>query len=193
MIVAFEASVPSTNNHMWADKKIRGTPSPSIICPVCGQRIDYYAINPNYLPPRSYNDLSRCFDGDFLVSPRFRDFIESQGLTGIGFQQIQRSRRYFVLKCTNILELVPPDTLHKKEFCEHCKQYKSVWGLNTIDEPVKLFFRGVSAPIPQGIYLTDLKAGYGPLFGPLLLFGVDTWQSILSQKFKGIYGTAIHN
>jgi hypothetical protein len=178
---------------MWANKKTRGNPSPGVLCPACDQRIDYFAVNPNYKPPSSKTDLCRCYDGDFLVSPLLREFLASLNLTGISFQDIPKSRRYYVLKCTNILELIPPLTLQKEEHCSHCNQYKSVWGLKTLDEPIRLAFKGVVAPIREGIYLTDLRAGYGPLFGPLLVFGVETWEKIKAQKFKGAYAKAIHN
>jgi hypothetical protein len=193
MIIAYKSCQPDNGTHMWANKKIRGIPPTGVICPACDQRIDYYAVNPNYKPPRSYNDLCRCYDGDFLVSPPLREFLESLNLAGVYFQDIPKSRRYFVSKCTNILQLIPPPTLQLEDYCKHCRQYKSVWGIKTIDDPVKLWFKDVVCPIREGIYLTDLRAGYGPLFGPLLLFGVETWGKIKAQKFKGTYGKAIHN
>ena len=193
MIIAFVGFAPSTENHMWADKETRGNPPPGVICPYCDQRIDYYAVNPNYKPPRSYYDLCRCYDGDFLVSPRLHEFLESLNLAGVSFQDIPKSGRYFVLKCTNILQLIPPSTLQREEYCKYCKQYKSVWGINTIDEPVKFWFKDVTLPILEGMYLTDLRSGYGPVFGPKLIIGVDTWGKITSQKFKGANAKAIYN
>lgn len=194
MIIAYKSCQPDNGTHMWASKKTRGAPPPGTICPLCNQRIDYFAINPNYMPPNSKNDLSRCLDGDFLVSPLLKEFLESMNLTGISFQQIKRSKRYFVLKCLNELQLIPPSTLVMSKYCEACKQYQSVGGINWIDEPIKFWFRGVCAPIRDGIYLTDLKTGGGPfLFGSDLIFGVDTWEKIKAQKFKGAYARAIHN
>jgi hypothetical protein len=182
MIVAYIAWPPDNNTYMWADPKTRGNPPPGIICPTCGMRTDWNVINPNYRPPRSYYDLSRAYDGDILVSPRLRQYLEEQQVPGLCFVQIPASRRYFILQCTDVLRLVRPATLHLEEYCAACKQYKSVWGT----QPETARFEGVNAPIRSGMYFTDLRVGYFPQMGPLLIVGVDTWRGMAAQGFKGL-------
>jgi hypothetical protein len=180
MILAYIAWPPDDGTHMWADPKTRGTPPPGVICEVCDQRIDYNAVNPNYKAPRSYYDLSRAFDGDFLVSPKLRSYLEDQALSGLRFVDIPSSRRYFILQCANVLELVRPATLELEEYCGACGQYKSVAGI--MQEEIE----GVRQPIREGIYFSDLKVGYGPQMGPELIVGVDTWHGMVARKFKGL-------
>ena len=193
MIIAYKASPPENCGHMWADPKTRGTPPPGVTCPACDQRIDYTAINPNYKPPRSYYDLCATYDGDFLVSARLRDYLERRNLTGVAFLALPSSRRYFVLQCINLLELVRPPTFRMEEYCEVCKQYKSVYGINLISDPVRIRFENINSSIREGIYLSDLKMGYGPSKGPLLFVGVETWQGMVNERFKGIYARPIVN
>lgn len=190
MTLAYTAWPADNHTHMWADPKTRGNPPPGVICPVCDMRMDRTAINPKYEPPRSYYDLSRAFDGDILVSPRLKEFLERQELTGLRFVEIPSSRRCFILQCTIGLVYIRPPTARMEEYCPACKQHKSIWG----NKPECAHFAGVHAPIHEGVFFTDIKAGYYPQMGSLLIVGVDTWRSMVEQGFKGLSnGAAITN
>lgn len=180
MIIAYNAWPPENGTYMWASKRLYGTPPPEVICPVCGVRTDWSAINPNYRPPRSYYDLSCSYDGDFLVSPRLRDLLESRNLSGLRFVPIPASRRYFILQSTKVVTLVRPVTARMEEYCAMCKQFKSVYGF--FEEQLE----GIKEPIREGIFFSDLRVGYFPNMGPELIFGVDTWQAMLAAKLKGL-------
>ncbi len=183
-LMGYTVWAPDNGTHMWADPKTRGTPPPGVLCDACGQRIDYHAINPNYKPPRSYYDLCRAYDGDLFVSPRLREWLEAQSLEGLRFVELPKSERYFVLQTTNILTYIPAPTTKREEFCAVCRQHKSVWG----NQPETARYENVPDPIQRGIYFSDIKVGYGPQMGPLLIVGIDTWQNMLAQNFKGLNG-----
>lgn len=190
MIIAYIAWPPDNGTYMWADPKTRGNPPPGVLCEKCGQRIDYGAVNPKYKPPRNYYDLSNTFDGDFLVSPPLRCYLQEQKLLGITFSEIRSSRRYFILNCMNVLRLIRPATSRLEEYCAVCKQYRSVWGNN----PETAHYEGVHGPIHEGIFISDLRVGYYPQMGPMLIVGIDTWRGMLAKKFKGLgNGEAITN
>src|SRR5687768_11880674 len=121
MIMGYIAWPPDNHTYMWADKD--DIPA-GIICPYCTQRLDFSLVNPNYRPPRSYYDLSSCYDGDYLVSPGLRDFWMGRGLVGLSFKEIPKSSRYFVLQCSNVLKYTPGSGLHLEERCPHCAQYR---------------------------------------------------------------------
>lgn len=182
MIIAYIAWPPDNDTYMWDDPKTRGVPPPGVICTVCGQRIDYNAINPNYRPPRSYYDLSSVYDGDILVSPKLRSFLEERKLPGLRFVEIPSSKRYFFLQTSNVLKLIPPSSAKREEFCSACNQHRSVWG----NQPNRARYEGVEEPIRTGVFFSDIKVGYYPQMGPLLIIGVDTWQAMLAAKFKGL-------
>jgi hypothetical protein len=182
MIIGYIAWPPDNDTYMWADPKTRGGPPEGVLCAACEQRIDYEAINPRYKPPRSYYDLSRCYDGDVLVSPPLRTHLEQRGIEGVGFDAIPSSRRYFILRCARVLRLIPTPATKREEFCEVCKQYRSVWGAT----PEGPYFEGVAAPIQEGAFFSDIRVGYYPQMGPLLIFGVDTWRSMVAGRFKGL-------
>ncbi len=182
MIIGFLAWPPDNGTYMWAsDDEARVNPPKGVICGVCGQRIDYTAVNPKYAPPRSYYDLSRCYDGDVLVSPKLRTYLEECRLQDIKFVNLASCQRYFVLQCERVLKFIPPATAKREEYCAACKQYRSVWG----NVPERAQFEGVDRPMQEGLFFTDLKVGYYPQMGPLLIAGVRTWQELLAQKFKG--------
>ena len=169
---------------MWANPKTRGSLPPGVLCDVCGHRIDYNAINPNYKPPRSYYDLCAVYDGDFLVSPRMREWLEAQHLSGLRFVELASSRRYFVLQSLNIVKLVRTPSLKLEEFCSACRQYKSVWGTSRDGDS----FEGMAKPLRYGICFSDIRVGAGPNMRPLMILGVETWQAMSAQKFKGTIG-----
>ncbi len=175
---------PDNGTHMWADPKTRGTPPPGVLCDACGQRIDYHAINPNYKPPRSYYDLCRAYDGDLFVSPRLREWLEAQSLEGLRFVELPKSERYFVLQTTNILKVVRSASYRWEEPCSVCRQFKSVWGTPAGGDR----YEDVIEPLHRGVYSSDVKFGYGPQMGPLLIVGIETWQNMLAQNFKGLNG-----
>lgn len=180
MIVAYIAWPPDNGTYMWADPKTRGTPPPGVSCEVCGQRIDYDAVNPNYKSPRSHYDLCRTYDGSFLVSASLFEYFQKQNLQGVSFSEIPHSKRYFVLHCKNFLKLVRPPTFRMKEFCERCQQFRSVYGISRGQ------FQDVVEPIRKGLFCSDVPIGYWPQMGHELIVGVDTWKCMLEQGFKGL-------
>ena len=182
MIIAYIAWPPDNDTYMWADPKTRGNPPAGVICETCGQRIDYTAINPNYKPPRSYYDLSRPYDGDFLVSPRLRDYLVGQNLPGLRFCPLARSNRYLILQPQNMLRIARGPSLRFEEYCSACRQYRSVYGI----DGEKLHFLDISEPIRFGIFITDLRGGYYPQMDHLLIVGTETWNGMLREKFRGM-------
>jgi ribosomal protein L33 len=180
MIIAYIAWPLDNDTAMWAHTKKTGEPPPGVVCSACKVRTDWEAINPRYTPPRSYYDLSRCYDGDILVSPRLREYLERQQLPGLKFVELPASRRYFVLQCENVLKLARPSTLRMEEYCPVCKQHRSVWGIKSGQ------LAGVDEPIRHGLYFSDSRVGYYPQMGPELIVGVETWQGMVKERFKGL-------
>lgn len=182
MIIGYNAWPAENKTHMWADPKIRGTPPAGVLCDACGQRIDYHAINPHYKPPRTYYDLCRTYDGDFLISVQLQDWLKAQTLSGLTFGTLKSSERYVVLQSSNILRVVRSVAYKFEEYCSVCQQHKSVWGSPTGGDR----FQGINEPLQRGIYFSDIRFGYGPQMGPLMVVGVETWAGMLAQKFKGL-------
>lgn len=89
-----------------------------------------------------------------------------------------------MLQTTNILTYIPAPTAKREEFCALCQQHKSVWG----NQPETARYENVHEPIQRGIYFSDIKVGFGPQMGPLLIVRIETWQNMLAQKFKGLNG-----
>jgi hypothetical protein len=181
MTIAFIVWPPDTDTYMWADKT-PADPTDGLLCPTCGQPHDHSAINPEYKPPRTYYDVCRTYDGYYLISPRLRSFFERQRLSGLLFLPLRNSTRYSVLKCTNILEIIRPATSKMEEQCPRCGQCKSVWG-NT---PEKAHYKGVDAPLRHGLFFSDIRVGYYPQMGPMLIAGTETWRNMVAQGFKGL-------
>lgn len=182
MNLAYTTFSADNGTHMWADTRKTGDPLPGIICEACGMRRDWNAVNPKYKPPRSYYDVSRCFDGDYLISPKLREYLESQNLPGLRFVPLPSSERFYILQTELVLKLEKSPKIRMEEFCGVCNQYKSVWGTDEIR------LMDIHSPVPKGIYFTDLRIGYYPQMGPKLIVGIETWEGMVAQRFKGLGG-----
>jgi hypothetical protein len=193
MIIAIHAGPPDAKISMWLYRKLYGDPPPGILCPAGGGRLDFTTMNPKFKAPRSYFDLLRTYDGDFLVSVKLREYLENSGLVGLKFLSIPSTRRFSVMLVSNVLKLSPLPTLRREEYCEVCREYRSVYGVKFVNDTWHHGFQGVDEPIPCGLYFSDLRFGFGSRMGPILIVGLDTWADLKAQEFKGIDGFPIDN
>jgi hypothetical protein len=196
MIIAQHLAPPDAKTTMWSSRRQYGEPPPGIFCPACGRRIDYTTMNPRFKAPRSYFDLMRTYDGDYLVSPKLREYLEQTLPAGLTFLPIPSTRRFFALINANVVAMDPLPRLKKEQFCEVCREYRSVFSGFTFDNDHDLYLfglKGIPTPVRRGLYVTDLRFGEDSRMWQPLVVGLDTWAELKAQGFKGIDGFPIDN
>jgi hypothetical protein len=196
MIIAQHLAPPDAKTTMWSSRRQYGEPPPGIFCPACGGRIDFTTMNPRFKAPRSYFDLMATYDGDYLVSPKLREYLEQTLPAGLTFLPIPSTRRFFALINANVVAMDPLPRLKKEKFCEVCQEYRSVFGGFTIDRKNDLYLfglKGIQEPIRRGLYVTDLRFGEDSRMEQCWVVGLDTWAELKAQGFKGIDGFPIDN
>jgi len=148
-------------------------------CPTCGRKTDPDYVNPKFKAKRRSWDISATYDGYLLVSRRFREFCEKQGWAGMTFVPLPADNDFFVLRVSNVL---PFDAQRRKtrfeDPCPTCGAFYNVIGATPV------YLRGVTEPIRQGFFRSDLEFASGPEQHPLTLVGIDTADTLLKQRFR---------
>jgi hypothetical protein len=161
-------------------------------CRACGSRRDLLATNPRYaFPRRSKLDVSTTYDGQLIVSSRFKEWVDRAGLEGAVFHPFQDDPRHFHLLSDRVL---PFDTAARGTrfigaICGECGQAAEVIG----SDPTLL---RVSGPIERGFARTDTVFGSYGAKHPLILVDVGTGKRLEAAKMRGLdlspaYGTLL--
>lgn len=192
MIIAYRFCIYDDGSHMLGPDTYRpprtagfhdwrfgkdGVPH-AATCPTCGRKTDSEYVNPNFKAKRRTWDISATYDGYHLVSTRFREFCQKQGYDGVTFVPLPADTGYFVLRLANVL---PFDSLRRRtrfeDPCPTCGGFYNVIGAT----PVCL--RGVTEPIQDGLFRSDVEFASGPEQHPLILAGVGTAEKLRKQGF----------
>jgi hypothetical protein len=193
MIVAYKLSAQDDGTHMLGNETFRaprsagfhdwrfgkdGVPHPAT-CPTCGRKTDPEYVNPEFKAKRRTWDISATYDGYCLVSNRFREFCQTQGWEGMTFSSLPADKDFFVLRLANVL---PFDAKRRKtrfeDPCPTCGGFYNVIGATPV------FLCGVTEPIHEGFFRSDLEFASGPEQHPLILVGVDTAEKLRDEKFR---------
>jgi hypothetical protein len=151
------------------------------VCPTCGMVLDFTYVNPNYRVPKRCPDLSHTYDGFFIASRKFKNFVESERLDGLEFRQIPKEPDYQTVILTRVIPVTEPPELKREEFCETCRRYVSVWGLSHLairTEPRRAY---------HGFYRSNIEMGYRLMMFPLLFVTADLKDSIKKSKLTGLH------
>lgn len=196
MIVAYQCSVHADGTHMLGNETYRlprsagfhdwrfgkdGVPHPAT-CPTCGRKTDPEFVNPKFKAKRRTWDISATYDGYKVVSKRFREFSEKHGWEGMTFVPLPADKDFFVLRLSRVL---PFDAKRRRtrfeDPCPACGAFYNVIGANPV------YLRGVTEPIQEGFFRSDLEFASGPEQGPLILVGIATAEKLREQGFQKLY------
>ncbi len=157
---------------------VSGVPHPAT-CATCGRKTDPDYINPNYRAKRRGWDIATTYDGYDIVSRRFRLFCEEHDWGGVEFVPLPADDEFFVLRLSGVL---PFDAERRQtrfeNLCPLCGSYYNVIGATPA------YFRGVTEPIKEGIFRSDLEFGSGPEQSPLIFVGTQTFAELRGLGFK---------
>jgi len=154
-----------------------GHPHPAT-CPTCGRKTDPDFVNQDFKAKRRDWDISSTYDGYCVVSKRFRDFCTEQGWPGMSFVRLPADEEFFVLR----LSIVLPFDAERRQTrfekpCPACGKYFDVIGATPA------YLRGISEPIIEGFFRTDLEFASGHEQSPLIVVGISTAERLRDQKF----------
>ncbi len=166
--------------HDWRFGK-NGVPHPAT-CPKCGSKTDSDYINPEFKAKHRRRDISVTYDGYIIVSKRFREFCRRNRWKGLSFQRLPADNDFFVFRISSVL---PFDAKKRgTRFynpCPTCGAFYSVIGADPV------YLRGISKPIGEGFFRTDLEFGSGPEKHWLCLVGIRTAEKLKEQAFSKYY------
>lgn len=193
MIVAFELSPHDNDTYMLGEETYRpprsmgyhdwrfgkdGVAHPAT-CATCGRKTDSEFVDPKYKAKRRRWDVGGTYDGYVVVSKRFREFCRKQRWKGMSFLPIPGDTDFFVLRLSNVLTF---DSKRRKtrfeDPCPTCGEFYNVIGANPV------YLCGVTQPIEEGFFRSDLEFASGPEQHPLILVGIGTADKLRKQKFQ---------
>lgn len=150
-------------------------------CSECGYRTDFEFYDPDFTPVRTVFDCSSTYDNFVIVSLKFKEFCVRHGYTNIEFRPFAKTKKFYWLVAKNEVEF---DSQRSKtrfmDYCEACGNYESVVGVTPA------FLKGIDKPLADGFYRTDLAFGGENAKTPVTIIGVETYEKMKKEKFKGI-------
>lgn len=160
-------------------------------CPYCKYRIDFLLSNIHYgftetfspaymdvaVPPQT--DLSVTYDGQVVVSKRFKEFCLQQEYAGLNFIDFLLDKDHFHFFAFNEVKvnIVRGKTRFDK-LCPVCNNYKSV------TQGYEFLQR--EQPLPDGFYRTNLLFGSGDAKSPAIIIGSETKLKLEAAGMTGL-------
>jgi hypothetical protein len=193
MIVSYELCPHDNDTYMLGDETYRpprtmgfhdwrfgkdGVAHPAT-CPTCGRKTDPEFVNQKYKAKRRTWDIGATYDGYDIVSKRFREFCRKHRWQGMTFLPLPTDKDFFVLRLSKVLAF---DSERRRtrfeDRCPKCGAFYNVIGADPV------YLRGVTEPIQEGFFRSDLEFASGPEQHPLILVGIGTAAKLRTQKFQ---------
>ena len=151
-------------------------------CPACGEMLNKWDVPLTDLRLRKRRyDISATYDGVDVVSQRFIDVYETEGLTGLRFISLPKDKAFYAIQAVRRVAFDP--TRSNTRFidrCPTCGRYESVVGVT----PVAL--KPGEKIQPKEFVWTDLEFASEDEKHPLLLCGVEAGQILKRAKLRGL-------
>ena len=159
-------------------------------CPLCGYRLDFQPYNKDYKRKNKTSDIGFTYDGQAIVSTKFKQFCLDRRLEGVIFREFENDKGCFQMIVTR--EAAFDSKRRRTRFqnlCPVCGNYESVIGAT----PVCLL---TAELLPTGIFRSDLYFADGNAKHPLTLVSPDVKIAMKEARLKGLefspaYGTVI--
>lgn len=149
-------------------------------CSKCGFRLNWFAHNPEYRLGRTKRDLTATYDGQLIVSKRFKQLCIKERVPGISFVAFDRDDNHFQINCERVVKF---DAKRRKtrfeNRCSRCNNYESIIGAT----PAYLLLDRKLGP---GFFRTDICFASENEKCPLIIVGEKTRQMLISSKMNGL-------
>lgn len=181
MIIGYDISCEDNDSQMFPS----GDPNwPR--CSKCGYTTDFDYISPLFKLGKQLYDISSTYDNKTIVSLKFKEFCLRNKYRGVGFKELPNDPGFFKLEVNNMVKFdAEKAKLRYYKYCDECHSYESV------TPGIPIFLKGISKPLGDGFYATDVHFASGNEKGPLFIIGVETYEKMKKEKFRGIVFTKI--
>jgi hypothetical protein len=157
-----------------------GGPTPHPRCEVCGFALNHEWIDPLFHLNSRQFDLSCTYDGYYIASQRFCDFV-----SGARFTTLRSEPGYFSLTSDEVVRF---DAERRKtrfeDLCERCGCFRSVAGATPV-------FLLEDAGVPERLVRRGIEFGSGDELHPLLLVGPALGAELARVSMNGLHLEAI--
>ena len=117
VVVAKRLSVDDLKRFMYDTSDIPG------LCPYCHNTLEKI---PNLeFRTQTRKDIVWTYDGFYIVSEKFKDFCEEQGLKELAFTPLKKSPGHYYFEPQGIFPIDEKNTIfeHEGDPCSHCGKY----------------------------------------------------------------------
>ncbi|QHM73918.1 hypothetical protein [Mixta intestinalis] len=150
----------------------------SIFCNKCGCCIDDDYL-PKDLKVGNRTDIGTTYDRRFIVSLRFKEYIDGLGLN-VDFLPVDKNKILFLMRPKNIISYA---AYKKGNYCDECHQYFD----QVMPDPT--FYDETGRVLEKGIFFTSTSFGSGKEKSPSIILGVETAKiinnAVKTYKFRG--------
>jgi hypothetical protein len=151
-------------------------------CPKCGYVTNFDYISPLFKLNKRKYDVSDTYDLRFIVSLKFKEFCVKNNYKGIEFKKLPNDPGFFKLEVKNIIKFDTEKVkLRYYKYCEKCHNYESI----TPGYPI--FLKGINKKLADGFYATDVHFASANEKSPIFVIGIETYEKMKKEKFKGIF------
>ena len=148
-------------------------------CKVCGRVIDDNYLNPKFKLRKKKLALSITYDGFYIASDHFKEYIEKKRFNKITFRTLPSVNGFYQLAVNNVLQFdISNPYMQLEDYCDSCQSY------STIVSAAKVL-KDLDKPLDRGLYRTDIKFGTSHEQAPLLIADTQTAEEI-NRNFKNI-------
>lgn len=176
VIVGYELYPTDIDSFMWDDFK----EFPK--CSRCGCRTDFFASNPNYRLAPSGPDFGATWDGEIIVTERFREFCQTNNLNGLVYRSLRRDVRHFHIIPKRVLAVnVQRSHFKTVDVCKGCGFPREVI---TLGNPMVI---QIDVPMLQGFYRSNILLGSGNDKSPALIVDFRTKKLLEDSDLKGFH------
>jgi len=149
-------------------------------CPECGCLLDpyYRSLRIDF---KSKFDFSTTYDNVDIVSKRFKDFIQLEDYRNVVFFPVNENNEFFYFHILNnpVQVNVEKSGIKYKEKCNTCLYPKEIIGGFDI-------FLNQEEPLLDCFYTSDVYWRTHNMFGYRIFIGIETYNKLHAQKFKGL-------
>jgi hypothetical protein len=177
MILGYTLFGYDNDSYMLNDDENLESPT----CQECGFLLDFNYHNPFFKIKRKQHDLSHPYDMGFIVSLKFKEFIEREGYSGIECKKFELEPNFYqlIVKRKVIFDHERRE-VQFKNYCIFCSNYEEAIGADPA------FLKNIHSELEDGFYRSDLLFGSKNHKSPVLIVGIETQKKMKREKLKGL-------
>jgi hypothetical protein len=166
---------------------VGGAPHPAT-CATCGRKTDANFVNNQFRAHNRRRDLTATYDGYLLVSEKFQQHCVARRYPGVELVTLPADKDFFWLRSSRTVRF---DAVRRgtrfERMCNRCGGYFDIIGSHPI------FLAGVSTPLTDGFYSTDIEFGSGHEQRPIVIVGTQTAAELRALNLRGLELEAVQD